>query len=55
MAESSELLIDACGRGNSCCAELGLGDLSLVEGLSLGFSLLLESLDNVLVAPAVLV
>lgn len=38
MSEGSELLVDGCGRGDSGSADLGLGDLALVEGLSLGFS-----------------
>lgn len=55
MAEGSELLVDGRSRGDSCCTELGLSDLTLVEGLSLGYSLLLETLDDVLVSPSVLV
>lgn len=57
MAESSELLVVrlSLGRGDSSCANLGLGDLALVEGLSLSFALLLEAFDDILVSPSVFV
>lgn len=55
VTEGSELLVDRCSGGDSGCTELGLSNLALVEGLGLCLSLLLEALDDVLVAPAVFV
>jgi hypothetical protein len=57
MTEGSELLVDGLclGRGNGSSAELGLSDLALVEGLCLGFALLFEAFDDILVSPSVFV